>query len=83
MIYNYNYIVTAIPLRRCQDFRIRLYRDFHNLFLLFLIYLFFDLIFLLFSSFIFYLGGVHGAPLGTADIAHVKKTFNYNPAEVS
>ena len=81
MIYNYKYIV--ILLRRCQDFQIRRYRGFHYLFVLFLIYLFFDLIFILFSSLIFYLGGVHGAPLGTADIAHVKKTFNYNPAEVS
>ena len=81
MIYNYKYII--ILLRRCQDFNIRRYRDFHNLFLLYFIYLFFDFIFIyLFYSLIFYLGGVHGAPLGTADIAHVKKTFNYNPAEV-
>ena len=34
-------------------------------------------------SYDIHVGGVHGAPLGTADIAHVKKTFNYNPAEVS
>ena len=86
MIYNYKYIV--ISLRRCQIFKIRRYRGFHYLFLLFFIYFYFFFFilwfyFYLFSSFIFYLGGVHGAPLGTADIAHVKKTFNYNPAEVS
>ena len=52
MIYNYKYIV--ISLRRCQIFKIRRYRGFHNLFLLFFIYLFFDFIFIyLFFDFIF------------------------------
>ena len=27
-------------------------------------------------------GGVHGAPLGSTDLAHVKQIFSFNPEEV-